>query len=135
MQCFKGHGRLKHEELFRVAGRHHFEVHMHVPTFLNYYNARLEYGALREGTKVMCQCRRCAPEDVLKPERNVSCAAVAVYPPPAGWIKSNRGHWICPRCDTARLEPFSCLPAPGDDHVRSIGLHATTTCSDLMSLD
>ena len=81
MQCFKGGGFLQQGELFRVAGRHHFEVHIHMPTFLNYQNARPEYGALRDGTKVMCQCRLGAPQDVLGPERDVSCGAVAVYPP------------------------------------------------------
>ena len=112
MQCFKGGGFLQQGELFRVAGRHHFEVHIHMPTFLNYQNARPEYGALRDGTKVMCQCRLGAPQDVLGPERGVPCGAVAVYPPPADWIKSNRGSWVCHHCNAARLAmlPLSHRP-------------------------
>ena len=115
VQCFKGDGELQHDQIFMLAGRrHHFEVHIHVPTFWNYLQAPAEYEAVRNGTKVMCQCRLKEPLDVLQGGRNrdVSCGAVAVHPPPEDWHFSGRNHWICPRCDAAHTAqvPFSCRP-------------------------
>ena len=112
VQCFKGDGELQHNQVIQLAGRHHFEVHIHVPTLCNYVQAPAEYEAVRNGTKVMCQCRLKEPLDVLGGNRDVSCGAVAVNPPPEDWHFSLRHHWICPRCDAAHAAqvPFSCRP-------------------------